>query len=563
MAIEYTNPLSNLSYTNKDFQTIYPELLDLVRKISYKWVPDESDESDPGVILLKLCALIADKNNYNIDKNVLECFPLSVTQESNARQLFEQLGYSMKWYQAATGTASFSWIGDYVDGKTNYVIPQFSMISNADSTIVYTLTEPVALADNSDTAFGSIMQGIVTDYTVNGYSNITYADIDSKNRLYFQEYNVAENGIFIYNTNTSQPNIISEQWVPKDNLSVEDLGTKCYKFGIDKDSSRCYIEFPDDIEDLIGEGLTIKYIITDGANGNVVARELEKFYVDVTIADPTKESANDKLILSAQTNVKIGNWDAILNGKDPESIDEAYKNYKKTIGVFNTLVAVKDYENYINRTGLVSNCFVCDRTNDVQSSYYIVSNDNDALTRKILQIEPAEYVIKGSGGESNKIYPYNTLNVLRKYEDIAELQKTMDSDISEDINHYQESIDTSVTLQGSINAFNLKLYALKFVNIPQINKSSYNATFEIVKNAEDGDTDPEIDALLDAKFGKLSEIKCIQHDFIPHRSERICMLKNKYPLNIKIMPQYSLTTLQQEELTQNIQHALWETLNSQ
>ena len=87
--------ISNISYTNKDFQTIYTELLDLVKKLTSKWDPSMSNESDPGVILLKLNALIADKNNYNIDKNVLECFPLSVTQEGNARKLYDSLGYNM------------------------------------------------------------------------------------------------------------------------------------------------------------------------------------------------------------------------------------------------------------------------------------------------------------------------------------------------------------------------------------------------------------------------------------------------------------------------------------
>ena len=74
-----TNPLSNLSYTNKDFQTIYPELIEVVKKLSVKWDPSISNESDPGVLLIKLNAILADRDSYNIDKNVLECFPLSVT----------------------------------------------------------------------------------------------------------------------------------------------------------------------------------------------------------------------------------------------------------------------------------------------------------------------------------------------------------------------------------------------------------------------------------------------------------------------------------------------------
>ena len=71
--------IASTSYTNKDFESIYSELLDLVKVLTYRWDPSISNESDPGVILLKLNAVIADKCHYNSDKNVLECFPLSVT----------------------------------------------------------------------------------------------------------------------------------------------------------------------------------------------------------------------------------------------------------------------------------------------------------------------------------------------------------------------------------------------------------------------------------------------------------------------------------------------------
>ena len=125
------------SYTNKDFESIYKELLDLVTELTYKWDPSSSNESDPGVILLKLNAIIADKCNYNIDQNVLECFPLSVTQEANARQLFEQLGYFMHWYRSAVTNISLKWIGDESDAE--YTIPKFTMVSDYQTSVVYTL----------------------------------------------------------------------------------------------------------------------------------------------------------------------------------------------------------------------------------------------------------------------------------------------------------------------------------------------------------------------------------------------------------------------------------------
>ena len=112
MAISsYENLISNLSYVEKDFQSIYPALLDLVKKETAKWDPSASNESDPGVLLLKLNAIIADKCNYNIDKNILECFPVSVTQIQNARQLYEQLGYYMHWYKSADTIVTLKYIG--------------------------------------------------------------------------------------------------------------------------------------------------------------------------------------------------------------------------------------------------------------------------------------------------------------------------------------------------------------------------------------------------------------------------------------------------------------------
>ena len=46
--------ISNKSYVNKDFQKVYPEILELAKSLSPKWDPSTSNESDPGVVLLKL-----------------------------------------------------------------------------------------------------------------------------------------------------------------------------------------------------------------------------------------------------------------------------------------------------------------------------------------------------------------------------------------------------------------------------------------------------------------------------------------------------------------------------
>ena len=67
-----------------------------------------------------------------------------------------------------------------------------------------------------------------------------------------------------------------------------------------------------------------------------------------------------------------------------------YLGYKRVVGTFNTLVSLRDYINYILRTGLVSNGFVCDRSNDIQSAVKIVTIDNGIDVVKSVVLKTGE-----------------------------------------------------------------------------------------------------------------------------------------------------------------------------
>lgn len=500
--MDITNPLSNMSYTQKDFQTIYPELLDLVKKLTNRWDPSISNESDPGVILLKLNALIADKNNYNIDKNVLECFPASVTQENNARQLFEQMGYNMSWYKGATADISIKWKSDvYKDDAVT--IPRFTTICDVDSTIVYTTIESKDLnLDGTPTTIKAI-QGTPLDYDINGEMLIRPSDLDYNNRLYFLYNNVAQNGIFI--KNIDQENY--DSWEARENLIVEELGQKVYKFGIDSLTNSCYIEFPEDVDELFGEGINIKYLRTEGYSGIVAAKQITDVFQSQTLTSKMNQE------ISFETdNLIIYNIAAAIDGCDPEDIDSAYKNYKKTVGTFKTLVTLRDYINFINTNEFASNSFVCDRTNDIQTSTVIVNNDN-GLTSFI------NYCGKTQVGKPSE----------------------------------------STT---PLNAFDLKMYLLNYVSNVET-ESAYNSTFDYSeKNSKN------IQAAFD-------DIKSIQHNFVePIKKDigtniidsenifKILFFKNRYPLDIKVIPHYKLTDDEKVEVFDRVRKAIFNSLNA-
>ena len=494
---DIVSPLQSLSYTNKDFTAIYEELLDLTKQLTSQWDPSISNESDPGVILLKLNALIADKCNYAIDKSVLECFPLSVTQEANARQLFEQLGYYMHWYKAAETEVFIKWIGE--SSSTNITIPKFTMVTNNDADVIYTLLGPASpvlstqynISDQTLSCLGNegitfkAIQGVAVNYEINGETLITTAHLDMNNRLYFPTTDIAENGIFI--RNASEENYMS--WVKKDNLLVENLGNTFYSFGITRDGASCYVEFPEDVETLFKEGIYITYVRTNGEYGNVTAQYLSKFYNFNTVIQ------GDSVISIDDKNVLVVNYRSGINGQNTQDINDAYKGYKRTVGTFNTLVTLRDYINYINNSGLVSNGFVCDRRNDIQTTYKIISSINE-VDQTITQVEPDQ----------------------------------------------------------GVNAFTLKLYLLTYVDV--VGLENYTITFKLLDNQAQNTVKEYIydSQTINHEFLDLLD---------PTPTEaHICLFKNKCPINCTIITQSALTDAQTTELRLNVVNALYKEFNS-
>lgn len=520
-----TTELSNLSYTNKDFNSIYAELLEYTKQLSYRWDPTASDESDPGVVLLKLAALIGDKDNYNIDKNVLELMPASVTQLAAARQLFDQCGYAMRYYQSATGDLNLTIKQDLLqdseeelDSKTTYTykIPKFTMFTDQDASVVYTSTQDISVAAKTAVPI-PVIEGTIVKYTVNNDPLITPLNLDSKNRLYFTESNIAENGIFIVNANPDKISTTIDrnaEWLKVDNLQTQPKSTPCFKFGVTLDNTVCYIEFPDDIEMLMGEGIYINYILTTGAQGNIGANKLKQFYTD------TKFERSDKVEVDATIeNISLRNILPISGGADPESIDSAYKNYQRVRDTFDTLVSLKDYTDYIVTSKSASNGYVCDRTNDIQHSYKIVTSDGDTVYQK------------------TKVETTNTIDGEPRYRKV----------VVDGIESYKE------IEEPTMDAFDLCVYALKYV--PTVTTdTAFKESFTIV--------DMNKDSSFAEKLAQDTSIKSLQHDYLFFEKERILMLKNKYPIIANIVPRYPLTTSEKLQVVANVEAALCNALNS-
>jgi len=192
----------SLSPTKKDYYQIWNELIDLASKISTRWSPESTNESDPGIVLLKALTAVADKLNYNIDKNTLEAFMPSATQQESMRKLTEMLGYSMKYYRAATCKVSISYKDDNdtpLSSIGSILFPKFTNIKNEEEDVNYVTTEYFTLQESVASYQVNAIEGELVECETDADNIVSLIHLDDNNRYLLPETNVAENGVFICN----------------------------------------------------------------------------------------------------------------------------------------------------------------------------------------------------------------------------------------------------------------------------------------------------------------------------------------------------------------------------
>lgn len=497
--------LTQISPTKRDFYQIWTELLDVSKKLSERWDPTSTNETDPGIVLLKVLTACTDKLNYNIDKSILELFMPSVTQEDSMRKLCDLLGYNMKYYQSATTDVTISYKGSLLNDDSKiytFTLPKFTQIKNSSADISYTTLKECSftVGKSQDTVIITsnkvpCIEGSYQVCSTNDGELITIDHIDDNYRFYLPEAAIAENGIFVSNlTNNSY----SAYWKKVDNLNTVVSGKAAWKFGFDSYRQMPYIQFPEDISTLIEDGLKIEYIRTSGISGNVSARTLSKVALAEAIETNQSKDGN-KVTISADDLIAV-NTQATTNGANPETINAAYNNYKKIIGTFDTLVTCRDYMNKIYN-------LYNEETNVPIVSNVIVSDIRDDINRAHLLCSFNEYGIT--------------------YIDRA----------------------NPIAVGDTINNFELLLYPFK--TIYGVNNSSeYEYSFKIDKTVVDPLIKPGIE-----------EAKTISHEIKTPEDSEIACIKNYLKLNARITTTYKVNAIEEESILKNIYTNIYKNFN--
>ena len=332
-----------ISYVDKDYVNILDDLINSIPGITQKW--NSSDANDPGMILVKLMAIIGDMLFYTQDMQSLEVYPNSVTQRKNAATIYKLMGYKMHWYRSATCEAEV--VNTYTQSAT---IPRFCTFTSEDGEIVYTTFKQYDLASNTQNngtvTSVELIQG--SPVTPNRVSNNPYPDAGAPwHSIYGYNYSTSDiinNRIYLRNRNIDQDHIIliddqNEEWTLMDNIYLTREVGRFFEFGVDSNENT-YIELIDYYTNFNINSFKIFYIVSNGEAGQVYANTLTK----VTGSVWSRITQNDNTVVSnVNSFVQFTHYDSTY-GYDPETPDEARKNSVLYQNTLDTLITLADFE---------------------------------------------------------------------------------------------------------------------------------------------------------------------------------------------------------------------------
>lgn len=314
-------------YSDKEFKEIYSEVVENVKTLTTKWDPSISDESDPGVVILKAFSLFLDKINYKINYRNSQNSIREVTDIEEAKKIFYDLGYQMKRKKSATGNLSIKYIGDEdeIGG-----IPMFTQFSNSTGSQNYTSIEEKNIG-YLKTGLVKVQEGVPSRYTYNGTEIFSTEDLTTDLRLQLEGIDeISENGVVIISSSRINEVVGTPDWLNTGDNYFTSVETKnIFSIGHDEEGIP-YIQFYEESLQTLSLGIGIWIISSSGAAGNSPKNSITKI---------TSEgiSGNDFVISHSEFN----------NGLDEESISSARENYYKTNSINNTLISERDYSDVI------------------------------------------------------------------------------------------------------------------------------------------------------------------------------------------------------------------------
>lgn len=378
-----------IRYTSRDYNSLMEEFWDIVPNLTELWKPEA--DADPGVILGKFLASVADMLGTNLDVLATELFGPSVRQRKNAEKIFGLIGYKLGFYTAArtectfTNNSTESLTIDFGFNGSNFsTLNAYTDITDASRVITYNilpLTNKYGATDTRskrETVSAKVDVFADTDkVTLSPGESVTRVAIEGELRSYTISVAQIKANNYIINlpsqhldttavwvkakSNLADTSFLQTQWLQCDDTA--EFITPEPRFAVTYDNySNAQIQvsnYLNQLDDYEGNYLVVYWIDCSGVIGCVG----EDVLTNLLLAkpDPNVAPESGELTISNLSNTLELPHTNTVTGKSPETAKEAYKNSRNYINTWDSLVTLPDFNRFLNRepgidTGLVIDC---------------------------------------------------------------------------------------------------------------------------------------------------------------------------------------------------------------
>lgn len=400
-----------VNYTSRDYQSLLQDFIDAVPKLTELWKPEA--EADPGMVIGKYIASVAEVLGINVDLLANEIFAPSVSQRKNAEKIFSLIGYELGWYVAARTEITFTNVSsvpvtiDFGFNGSNFAtVNAYTDITNASRVITYNilpLTNTYGATDTRsrrDVVGGDVDVFADTDEVqLAAGESVTRVGIEGEIRSYTVSVQQVKDNNYIIKlpsqhidttaiwikakTSLNADSFLTTQWIQCSNPA--EFITPEPRFAVTYDSySNAQVQisnYLNQLEDYSSNYLTVYWIDCSGVIGCVGENVLSNF---LPAKQTGTENVADSLTISNLSNTVELPHTNVVTGASPETAKEAYFNSRNYINTWDSLVTLPDYQRFLSREPGVDCAYVidCQKALDINLAIYNDENLTDAQKSK-------------------------------------------------------------------------------------------------------------------------------------------------------------------------------------
>lgn len=448
-----------VNYTSRDYDSILEGFKEIVPSLTDLWSPEA--EADPGVVLTKWVAAVADMLGVNLDWVANELYAPSVSQRKDAEKLFSLIGYELGWYTAARTEITFTNNTDSTitldfgfSGNSFTTCTAFTDITGSSRVITYNIlpltngygdknsrasrrtvsdtTDVFADTDKVKLGPGQCVTRVGIEGELRSYS-VSVAQVKDNNYIInLPSQHVDTTAVWLKGKSSQDADeYLSTQWIQVD--SPAQFTTPEPRYAVTYDSysnARIQISnYLNQLENYDNNYLTVYWIDCNGVIGCVGTDVFQDF---LFAKNPSEVSfASGDISVTNLSNVVELPHTYAVTGKSPETAKEAYRNSRNYINTWDSLVTLPDFNRFLNREPGVDCGKVIDCQKALEINLAILNDQNLTSSQKQKQfITNLDFpegdldidwdsVLRSNYDEIKQTYifgPYDTLeNVARKF----------------------------------------------------------------------------------------------------------------------------------------------------